>query len=117
MSKIHFGSASSIGEISSSRARRISRRTFGRRAATAAVLSFSPAKLLAAPQGSREKSRVTQEGTLKLKEGLSPDAAQDVDAKLANIIRKHGTRLSGAQREHLRRILVYNEKLLAAFPP
>jgi len=43
----------------------------------------------------------------------------EVEAKLANIIRKYGSRLNGAQREHLRRILAYNERMLAsvrAFP-
>ena len=113
MSKIRFGSALSIGEVSSSRARRISRRAFGQRAATVAALSFSPVKLLAAPQGSRKESPAAQERTLTLKEGLAPEAAQEADAKLTNISRKYGTRLSGPQREHLRRILLYNEKLLA----
>jgi len=36
-----------------------------------------------------------------------------VDAKLANIIRKYGERFSEEQGKHLRRILAYNETLLA----
>ena len=38
----------------------------------------------------------------------------EVDAKLANIIRKHGNRLSDEQRKRLRRILSYNETMLAS---
>lgn len=44
---------------------------------------------------------------------------READAKLANIIRKFGARLSNDQRQYLRRILVYNENMLAsvrAFP-
>jgi hypothetical protein len=45
---------------------------------------------------------------------LSPEQNEEVDAKLASIVRKYGSRLSDEQREHLRRILSYNEKMLAA---
>jgi MoaA/NifB/PqqE/SkfB family radical SAM enzyme len=44
---------------------------------------------------------------------LTPEQSRDVEAKLANIIGKYGERLSEEQREHLRRILAYNETLLA----
>jgi len=44
---------------------------------------------------------------------LTPEQSRDVDAKLANIIRKYGERLSEEQRKHLRRILAYNETMLA----
>jgi hypothetical protein len=94
----------SLAELSSSDASKISRRSFGRHAATVAALSLSPATLLAAPHDSRPESRAEAR--------LEP--TQDVEAKLANIIRKYGGRLSGAQREHLRRILIYNEKMLAS---
>jgi hypothetical protein len=60
--------------------------------------------MLAAPQDSRQESLAE----------AAPEPTQDVEAKLANIIRKYGSRLSGAQREHLRRILIYNEKMLAS---
>jgi hypothetical protein len=45
--------------------------------------------------------------------GITPEQAAEVDAKLANIIRKFGSRLSDEQRQHLRRILAYNERMLA----
>jgi hypothetical protein len=45
---------------------------------------------------------------------LSPEQTEEVDAKLANIVRKYGSRLSEEQRGHLRRILSYNEKMLAS---
>jgi len=44
---------------------------------------------------------------------LTPEQSRDVDAKLANIIRKYGERLTEEQRKHLRRILAYNETMLA----
>ena len=94
----------SPAELSSSDASKISRRNFGRHAAAVAALSLSPATVLAAPQDSRQESLAE----------AAPEPTQDVEAKLANIIRKYGSRLSGAQREHLRRILIYNEKMLAS---
>jgi hypothetical protein len=45
---------------------------------------------------------------------LSPEQTEEVDAKLASIVRKYGSRLSDEQRGHLRRILSYNEKMLAS---
>ena len=44
---------------------------------------------------------------------LTPEQSRDVEAKLANIIRKYGERLSEEQRKHLRKILAYNETMLA----
>jgi hypothetical protein len=38
----------------------------------------------------------------------------EVEAKLANIVRKYGSRLSQEERLHLQKILVYNEKMLAS---
>lgn len=98
-------------ELTAGDALRISRRRFGRHAALAAALSLSPAQLLAALRHSHRQSR---EGV-----ALTPEQTQDLDAKLANIIRKYGSRLSDEQRQHLRRILSYNERMLAsvrAFP-
>ena len=42
-----------------------------------------------------------------------------MEARLANIVRKYGDRLTEEQRQHLRRNLTYHQKLLApvrAFP-
>jgi hypothetical protein len=85
---------------------RISRRLFGQRAALAAALSLSPAELLAAAHHSRHERQASSDLTL--------EQSQEVEAKLANIIRKWGSRLSEDQREHLRRILTYNERMLAS---
>jgi hypothetical protein len=87
-------------------ARRISRRRFGQHAALAAALSLSPAELLAALHHSRRQSHDGVE--------LTPEQTQNVEAKLDNIIRKYGSRLSQEQRQRLRRILTYNERMLAS---
>jgi hypothetical protein len=46
--------------------------------------------------------------------GLTPEQSQEVEERLANIVRKYGNRLTGEQRQHLRRILTYNERMLAS---
>jgi hypothetical protein len=98
---------------------RISRREFGLDAAVAATaaaaLAASPSSLLT-PRRDRDNISPTiaageQETAASLK--LTPEQSRDVDAKLANIIRKYGERLSEEQRKHLRRILAYNETMLA----
>jgi hypothetical protein len=99
-------SAPSDPKLSASDAPRISRRRFGHHAALAAALSLSPAELFAALHHSRRQSHESFE--------LTPEQTQDVDAKLANIVRKYGSRLSDEQRRHLRRILSYNERMLAS---
>ena len=96
-------------------ARKISRRSFGRRAASVAAMALSPAALRHCAMSSNLKTRLEQSASAsrdQLNSGLMPEAIADVDAKHANIIRKWGTRLSASQREHLRKILVYNEKML-----
>jgi hypothetical protein len=85
---------------------RISRRLFGQRAALAAALSLSPAELLAVAHHSRHEPQANPD--------LTPQQSQEVEDKLANIIRKWGSRLSEDQRKHLRRILTYNERMLAS---
>jgi hypothetical protein len=86
----------------------VSRRRFGRDAVLAGALTLSSASLL------KGKENAIDAGPAPDLLGLEPDQAQDVEAKLSNIIRKYGDRLSFAQREHLRRILAYNEKMLAS---
>lgn len=98
---------------------KVSRRRFGRNAAALAALVVSPASLLAAggdrgdggPARAELQSQATSGDYSKL--GISPEQAAEVEAKLANIVRKFGNRLSAEQREHLRRILAYNERMLA----
>jgi hypothetical protein len=95
---------------------RISRREFGLDAAVTAALSLSvlPTGLLAA-RSDRDTISPTIPGgeqeTAAPK--LTAEQSRDVEAKLANIIRKYGERLSEEQRKHLRRILAYNETMLA----
>lgn len=98
---------------------RISRRDFGRHAVLAAALPFSPLQLLTSVADS-ERPGPTGTALQSHDAGaLTAEVASQIESKLANIIRKYGNRLSAAQREHLRRILAYNEKMLAsirAFP-
>ncbi len=99
---------------------RISRREFGLDAAigavAAAALSLSPPSLLNArrdPDNISPAIPMGEQETPGAKPTLTPEQSRDVDAKLANIIRKYGERLSEEQRKHLRRILAYNETMLA----
>lgn len=99
---------------------RISRREFGLDAAigaaAAAALSLSPPSLLAArrdPDNISPAIPTGEQETAGAKPTLTPEQSREVDAKLANITRKYGERLSEEQRKHLRRILAYNETMLA----
>jgi hypothetical protein len=97
---------------------RISRREFGLDAAVAAVgalsLSVSPTGLVAER---RDRDNISSTMAAGEQETAAPqltaEQSRDVEAKLANIIRKYGERLSEEQRKHLRRILAYNETMLA----
>lgn len=93
---------------------RISRRQFGLDAAAAAALSLSPRSLRTArcdPDNISPTIPPGEQETATAK--LTPDQRRDVEAKLANIVRKYGERLSEEQRKHLRKILAYNETMLA----
>jgi hypothetical protein len=95
---------------------RISRREFGIDAAVAATaaLSISRPSLLTArrdPDNISPTNPAGEQETPTVK--LTPEQSRDVKAKLANIIRKYGERLSEEQRKHLRKILAYNETMLA----
>jgi hypothetical protein len=97
-----------------SKSARISRREFGLGAAVAAALSLSPTGLLAARRDRHNISPTIPAGEQETAAPkLTAEQNRDVDAKLANIIRKYGERLSEEQRKHLRRILAYNETMLA----
>ena len=79
----------------------------------AAAISISSPSLLAAP---RDRHSIPPKDPASEQETgvkLTPEQSQDVEAKLADIIRKYGERLSEEQRKHLRRILAYNETMLA----
>jgi len=88
------------------RGKRVSRREFSQQAAVAAAAVFSAAPALAAARDFGGQADTSFK--------LSPDQRQEVEAKLGNIVRKYGDRLTQEQRQHLRRILTYNERMLAA---
>jgi hypothetical protein len=74
-------------------------------------VALSPAPSFATASDSNE--------TAANRSGLTAEQWQEVEARLANIVRKYGDRLTQEQRNHLRRIVAYNEKMLAsvrAFP-
>jgi hypothetical protein len=98
--------------------KKISRRAFASDAATIAAVSMLPPSLLAISHRDPSESSI-QPTADDNKLNLTPEQLQEVEATLANIIRKYGDRLSEEQRQHLRRILSYNETMLApvrAFP-
>lgn len=107
---------SSPADSSSKNQLKFSRRRFGRNAAAMAALSVSPVSLLgmagAPAVASPEPQSQAKAGDYS-KLGITPEQGAEVEAKLANIVRKFGSRLSVEQREHLRRILAYNERMLA----
>jgi hypothetical protein len=93
---------------------RISRRDFGRHAAVAAALALSPATVIGSPNGSGRQHNLETRLPDNRGDDLTPEQREEVEAKLTNIIRKYGNRLAEDQRAHLRRILAYNEKMLAS---
>lgn len=79
----------------------------------AAALSLSPSGLLSARRDRDSISPMIAAGEQETgAPKLTPEQSRDVDAKLANIIRKYGERLTEQQRKHLRKILAYNETML-----
>jgi len=92
---------------------RISRRRFAGKAAAVAATPLSlVSRLLGASCGSTETTAGQSQQETAL--DLTADQVRDADAKLANAIRQFGDRLSEEQRGRLRRILLYNEKMLAS---
>jgi hypothetical protein len=106
----------------------ISRRRFGRDAAiAAAAASFAVPSLLkndAVQAADRTETAKTAAvataaaGALQHKpqepfKGLTAEQAAEVEARLANVVHKYGSRFTPAQVNRLRRILAQNERLLA----
>lgn len=94
-----------------SEAKQISRRQFGRSAVMAGAAALSAPAFLAADAAAASSSPAGQKP--EPLEGLSPQQVADVDAKLANIVRKYGDRFDADQKSHLRRILAQNERMMA----
>jgi len=76
--------------------RAISRRTFGRAALVSAAIPALPA----APQ--RDTG-----------EALTEPQNSEVEARYNNVIRQYGSRLNEEQRQHIRRVLTANERMLS----
>ena len=92
----------------------ISRRDFGRRAGIVAAIAISSSSLLECNTASVGEAQPGGKPRDQAGGGLTSDQTQEVDARLANVIRKYGNRLSEQQRLHLRRILTYNERMLVS---
>lgn len=106
--------ADAFEEADAAEPSRISRRDFGRHAAVVAALGLSSSTLIGCGTASVQDAKSGEKSGDKNSSGLTPEQAQEVDARLANIIGKYGNRLSTEQRQHLRRILTYNERMLAS---
>ena len=89
----------------------ISRRQFGHAAAIATAAGLGAPALLATNAAAASAS--AQKKKPEPLEGLSPEQTAEVDAKLANILRKYGARFNADQKTHLRRILAQNERMMA----
>jgi hypothetical protein len=63
--------------------------------------------------GSASDSVAAQEQKAPPLKNLTPEQTADVDAKLANILRKYGDRFNDDQKRRLRRILAQHQRLLA----
>jgi hypothetical protein len=79
----------------------VSRRRFGKGLVIAVATSLSSPSLAAS-------------GEAQGQDAAGGVQNAEVETKLANIVRKYGSRLSQEEREHLRKILAYNEKMLAS---
>lgn len=88
----------------------ISRRQFSRKAALAAAGSISATALLGATSALSAPVQDQKDEPLK---GLTAQQIAEVDAKLANILRKYGDRFSDDQKKRLRRILAQHQRLMA----
>jgi hypothetical protein len=95
----------------------ISRRQFARKAALVAAASISAPALLPGSEPiarpAAQPNASPQEQKAPPLKGLTPEQTADVDAKLANILRKYGSRFDDDQKKHLRRILAQQQRLLA----
>lgn len=111
MSKTYLDQTQRCSPAVPSNAAQVSRRRFGKDLAIAAAFSLSRAGPFSSP---RPSSQITKAETQGRDAGRGSVQNAEVEAKLANIVRKYGSRLSQEERSHLRRILVYNEKMLAS---
>jgi hypothetical protein len=79
----------------------VTRRQFGKQAA---FVSLSAALAVTPAAGQTDTPGPSDKGT---------KATDDIEARYQQVIRRYGNRLSEEQRKRVRKILAYNEKLLA----
>jgi hypothetical protein len=91
---------------------KISRRRFNFEAAAIAATSLSSTTGALGAGGDQDKPGSNPENATNL--DLTAEQVREVDTKLSNVVKDFGDRLSNEQRQRLRRILVYNEKMLAS---
>lgn len=111
MSRSHAEPAANIPRSS-----KMSRRTFGRKAAGVAAVSLSPLALFGRPAESIAAAPTTPENPSEPRssrpDGQASGTVETVNLKLSNIIDKYGKRLSEEQRHQLKGILAYNAKMM-----
>lgn len=88
---------------------RFTRREFGRRAAIgAAAAALAPSQIVAKTSVADAIPAAGAAQDAK----LSPDSQAEVDAKIAAIMRKYGSRLNDAQKADIRRLVTEGQKPL-----
>lgn len=102
--------------VNTPRSSKMSRRTFGRKAAGVAAVSLSPLALFGRPAESIAAAPATPENPSERRSsrpaGQASGTIETVNLKLSNIVDKYGKRLSGEQRHQLEGILAYNAKMM-----
>jgi len=83
--------------------KRLSRRSFARGAVTG-TLAIAAAKPVILPDEPQQQAEDT---------GLSPGQTQEIEARLNEVVRRYGDRLSEEQRQRVRHILEQNARMLA----
>jgi len=89
----------------------VSRREFGRKAALAvAAATFAPSATISRASDTSPSLAQPQQGP-DLSD-LSPEARAEIDAKLANVIRRWGDRLDDEQKTRMRTIITRHVRML-----
>lgn len=111
MSKPSANQTRSFSPAEPSNPSKVSRRRFGKDLAIATAFSFSRVAPFSSPPSPYQLTNAEKQGG-DAAGGSAQNA--EVEAKLANVIRKYGSRLSKEERAHLHKILDRSEKMLAS---
>lgn len=111
MSKPYASQTRSLSPAEPSDPSKVSRRRFGKDLAITTAFSFSRVASFASPPSPYQPTNTEKQGS-DAAGGSAQNA--EVEAKLANIIRKYGSRLSKEELAHLHKILDRSEKMLAS---